>query len=104
MKTCRKCQKAAPAAEFPANKRTRDGLTSWCRECHYAATKAWGERNPEATERYSAKRRIRHELRTCEECGGEFVPARKDSRRCAWCRGTRRKPTSPPDLPWRGAA
>ncbi len=38
VKTCRKCGEAKPIVDFPRHKRTRDGLSSWCRLCHYAAT------------------------------------------------------------------
>jgi hypothetical protein len=44
MKVCRHCERELPASEFPANRRTRDGLSSWCKACHYAATRAWRER------------------------------------------------------------
>jgi hypothetical protein len=32
-KSCTKCGEAKKPAEFPRNKRTRDGLGSWCRAC-----------------------------------------------------------------------
>ena len=32
-KTCTRCGEAKEPAEFPGNKRTRDGLGSWCRAC-----------------------------------------------------------------------
>ena len=32
-KTCAKCGEAKEPALFPPNKRTRDGLSSWCRAC-----------------------------------------------------------------------
>ena len=32
-KSCRKCGEAKEPAEFPRSKRTRDGLSSWCRAC-----------------------------------------------------------------------
>lgn len=91
VKTCRKCEKTAPETEFPASKRMQDALSSWCRECHNEATKAWRGRNPEAVERLNASRRIRHEPRTCGGCGGTFVPPRKDSSRCTWCRPARKR-------------
>jgi hypothetical protein len=36
-KTCTKCGEAKEPAEFPCNKRTSDGLSSWCRSCHNEA-------------------------------------------------------------------
>jgi len=32
-KTCTKCREAKEPGEFPPSKRTRDGLSSWCRSC-----------------------------------------------------------------------
>jgi len=39
-KRCRHCERELPAAAFPANPKIRDGLSSWCRECHRAAAAA----------------------------------------------------------------
>jgi hypothetical protein len=36
-KACTRCGDAKEPAEFPRNKRTRDGLSSWCRSCHNEA-------------------------------------------------------------------
>ena len=36
-KSCTKCGEAKKPAKFPRNKRTRDGLSSWCRSCHNEA-------------------------------------------------------------------
>lgn len=32
-KTCTNCGETKPVTEFGADKRKRDGLTSWCKEC-----------------------------------------------------------------------
>jgi hypothetical protein len=38
MKACRHCGQQKPTSEFPGNRRCRDGLSSWCRDCHDEAT------------------------------------------------------------------
>lgn len=38
-KACRKCLRPLPPAAFPRNKSTRDGLSSWCRDCHREAVR-----------------------------------------------------------------
>jgi hypothetical protein len=38
MKTCRHCGEQKATGEFPANRRCRDGLSSWCRACHDEAS------------------------------------------------------------------
>src|SRR4051794_35457213 len=37
MKRCRKCDEHKPATDFRLNAKMRDGLDSWCRECHRKA-------------------------------------------------------------------
>lgn len=44
---CRKCLADKTAAEFATDARKRNGLSSWCKNCHAAATKRWAKRNPE---------------------------------------------------------
>lgn len=34
MKTCSKCKKEKPTASYYSNKRNKDGLVSYCKECH----------------------------------------------------------------------
>lgn len=36
---CPKCDVLKPLGLFPANKKTPDGLSPWCRTCHNAATR-----------------------------------------------------------------
>jgi hypothetical protein len=58
VKTCRRCGKTKDAAEFRTNPRVRDGLSSWCAECHNGATRRWRERQRElVTEALEARRR-----------------------------------------------
>jgi hypothetical protein len=51
MKTCRHCHRRQPLADFPRNGHTRDGLSSWCRECHVEATRTWRTREHSAGRR-----------------------------------------------------
>jgi hypothetical protein len=44
MKRCVHCDQPNPVDAFPTNRRTRDGLSSWCKSCHNAATRAWRHR------------------------------------------------------------
>jgi hypothetical protein len=61
MKRCRHCDTDKPADEFRRNPRCRDGLSSWCAECHRQAVRDWRSRNREGElanqrERYRARR------------------------------------------------
>ncbi len=70
-KRCAHCGENYPAAAFLSNKRSADGLSSWCRTCHNEATRRWRVENPErvAAEK-AARRRPRVEL--CVECHAVF--------------------------------
>jgi Stc1 domain len=49
---CAHCGKSKPMEAFPANRRKRNGLSSWCRDCHDEAR----ERSLDAkTERRAAE-------------------------------------------------
>ena len=43
MRICTKCKREYPATgdHFPPNKKSSDGLSSWCRECGRKLNKAW---------------------------------------------------------------
>lgn len=61
-KECRHCDTWKPIAEFPANRKVSDGLSSWCRACHREGTQAWRRANPEkvvAYRRAYAERAVR---------------------------------------------
>jgi hypothetical protein len=45
-KACTHCGGTKAPANFPPNKRTRDGLSSWCRSCHNEATQQWRALHP----------------------------------------------------------
>lgn len=53
-KVCRHCGVAKDEALFPPNPRTRDGLSSWCSECHNEAS--WRSR-----EKADERRRVANE-------------------------------------------
>jgi hypothetical protein len=90
-KRCSRCGKTGFLDAFPANSKTRDGRSPWCRECHNAAVREWRERNPG----YYLSRRVKHEPRPCTECGELFVPGRSDTLvckdLCRWRRSRRQR-------------
>jgi excisionase family DNA binding protein len=63
MKTCRKCGDEKPQAEFPPNRRCRDGLSSWCRECHLTAVRESRVREDERAREAQWKRQQEHNRR-----------------------------------------
>jgi hypothetical protein len=51
-KPCTHCGETKEPSAFPGNKKTRDGLSSWCRGCHNKASREWRRRQrPRAQER-----------------------------------------------------
>jgi hypothetical protein len=59
-KTCCHCGEQNDAAEFPANRRKRDGLSSWCRACHAEACAKWRAEHPEKVNVYNRRRRAEY--------------------------------------------
>lgn len=43
-KRCRHCGETKDASDFRRSTRTRDGLSSWCGECHNGASRRWREK------------------------------------------------------------
>lgn len=87
MKTCIKCQH--PSEDFPPNKRTRDGLGSWCRSCCRENDKL---RRPTGSEQVKARskayrERNRVQLRAKQRVRLAETAALKSSP-CHGCRGT----------------
>lgn len=64
LKVCRHCGLEKPASEFRRNPRCRDGLSSWCAECHRGAVRDWRSRN---LERELARQRERYRARRDEQ-------------------------------------
>jgi hypothetical protein len=46
-KRCTHCRQILPVEEFPPDLMVSTGLSSWCRECHREATRAWRARRRE---------------------------------------------------------
>jgi hypothetical protein len=46
-KQCSKCKKEKIHSEFHKDKRTKSGLYSACKSCHYECLKEWRKKNPE---------------------------------------------------------
>ena len=57
MKRCRKCGQVKRSQEFRRNARCRDGLSSWCADCHVEATRAYRQRRREAEAEAAWRRR-----------------------------------------------
>ncbi|MDP8905435.1 MAG: hypothetical protein M3N29_09005 [Chloroflexota bacterium] len=58
LKTCRRCGQQKSVLDFAYNARTRDGFSSWCRDCHNERTREW-----RAQKRREADERAREEYR-----------------------------------------
>ena len=55
MKSCTKCGVQKTLDSFQSNKGYAGGRHTWCKQCQYAAIKAWRRRNPEWMENYYEK-------------------------------------------------
>jgi hypothetical protein len=67
MKKCGKCQELKERAEFPRNKRRKDGLGSWCLLCHTEHERAKRAKKREAEEREAERERIAMNKRLREQ-------------------------------------
>ena len=56
MKTCTKCMTEKPRGEFHANKRRKDGLNHWCRECTAGYKALYYAANVDRIKEYNAGR------------------------------------------------
>jgi hypothetical protein len=59
MKRCTKCGESKDAAEFPRNERCIGRLSSWCRDCHLRASRAWRDKQRERREQAERERMAR---------------------------------------------
>lgn len=84
-KACTRCQRTLPAAHFRLNAAMRDGLDSWCKDCHRQSVRDWRAAN---RDRENAARRKPQRTAVCVVCATTFVAGRKDQRRCSDCRAT----------------
>lgn len=84
IKTCRRCKRPKPVAEFSVEHRNRDGLRSWCDDCSNERTLEWHRANPAAMGRLRAVRRGAEEAGRVAETDWLRV-VRRHCGRCAYC-------------------
>lgn len=53
VKSCSNCLKSQSEVSFAFDKRSKTGLSSWCRQCHVLSTKAWQKNNKTRIKEYS---------------------------------------------------
>lgn len=100
MKTCRRCKSVKPDEAFGRDKRYRDGLSSWCRECFRennsrwakenrkrltAKAVVWRKENPEAWRKTYREYHIRNKERRAAQ-HAEWAKANSDKRRATTAR------------------
>lgn len=69
---CTRCARPKPAGLFPRDRRKLSGRSSFCKECHVKATRAWQAANPE---RVKDSRRVRYAQRKAD---GTLLPRKYD--------------------------
>ena len=84
-KDCRNCKQARPHEEFPANNRLKDGLDSWCRDCHKVANKKYAKSNRQLINERGKKRSKKI---TLETYAGTFCPYPR-VKNCCICKLTK---------------
>ena len=88
MKRCSRCGETKPHSEFHKQKRNRDGLRSYCKECQKAANRAWRAADtPEKAQERAAQKAEKKALaergmKPCLDCNevkpfGEFSPDKR---------------------------
>lgn len=87
MKRCVHCECRKPADAFPPNAKCRDGLSSWCRECHRAAAREHSARTYVKRERQPRPVGAKPlPLATCRGCSIQFVrPANRQGASQRYC-------------------
>lgn len=84
-KNCRRCRMTKELSAFRMNPRMRDGRSSWCADCHSAATQRWRKANQNQVIAYNEARRIvspEGYRRVCAVCSTSFVARRRDAKIC----------------------
>ncbi len=94
MKTCRHCGDDLPRDDFPPNRKTRDGLSSWCRGCHNERNRQY--RAELKAEREKAERESQLAYRTALKPSQDAYNRRYNRRRSAAARAALRKRQVPP--------
>lgn len=77
VKTCRRCATDKPASAFHANKRYRDGLSSWCAPCHRERGSEWAKENRAKLTKRAAAWRAEN-LEKARETNRRFKNANRD--------------------------
>jgi len=97
---CTRCERTLPLSAFGTNRRMRDGLSSWCRQCAADRTRQW---RAEVRDEYNARRRVHKPERPCEGCGLPII-GRIDKRFCCRaCRDYHLEPGDPMAAAWAAA-
>jgi hypothetical protein len=60
MKRCTRCNIEKDEKEFYKNKRKKDGLDCWCKECSYITQKKWAKDNPKIIQKKNERYRIKN--------------------------------------------
>lgn len=89
--TCTKCGEEKPSEEFSPNRKKKNGLYSWCRECNREAVRVRNQERRRSDPEYRESQRkhlasLKQRRRaarayidkkkgtTCSECEGNFLP------------------------------
>jgi hypothetical protein len=96
-KWCCSCRQWLTVEAFRPNPNNRNGIDSWCRPCHAAATREWRAQNRGYVDEYNAMRRGEYRkahplpARPCAFCGEPFAK-RADALVCSErCRNERKR-------------
>lgn len=82
MKTCTKCGMPKEIEEFQENKRYKDGRSTWCKECHKAASTVSRKRCADRDPDYHKNNALRKHSMTVETYAEQL---RKQGGHCALC-------------------
>lgn len=100
MKACRKCRIEKPRDQFRSDPRYRDGIGSWCIQCHRernsswarenrerltAKAAVWRDNNPDKARRVNLKFKAANKSRLAEQHSA-WAKRNKDKRRVSWAR------------------
>ena len=66
IKRCFKCGEIKPISEFSKDKKCKDGLNSWCKECYSEYSKNWCKEHKEEVRIKRHKRYKKHDVQIRE--------------------------------------